>query len=318
MMNHWQFILSKLQQKKTVYLLIVSQHTGSSPGRQGFKMVVANDSEIYGSIGGGIMEYNLVELCKDLLKKKKLHSFIKHQIHKGTIIDGSGMICSGEQTIIFYPLAYSNLDFVTQIVDNLDKNQSGLLSIKPNSIHFSANKINKAIYKYEYINESNWQFHEQLNQKDTLYIIGGGHVSLATSKIISELGFYIIVFDNRTNLNTFEANFYANKKEVIDYDSVAAYIPESTSSYIAIMTNKYTDDKLVLSKLLNKKYKFIGVLGSSSKLKLMFEVLEKEGFSQDILDKVHAPIGIKIQSQTPEEIAISIAAQITSIKNQHK
>ena len=316
MMNHWQFILSKILQKKTVYLLTVSEHKGSSPGRQGFKMVVVNDAEIFGSIGGGVMEYNLVELCKKLLQKEKPKVFIKHQIHKGRIVDGSGMICSGEQTIIFYPLEYSNLDFVTQIVNNLDKNQSGLLSIKPNSIHFSSIKISNFKYEYTYINESNWQFHEQLNQKDILYIVGGGHVSLATSKLFSELGFYIIVFDNRTNLNTLEANCYANKKVVIDYNKIEEYIPGSTSSYIAIMTNKYTDDKLVLGKLLNKKYRFIGVLGSAAKLNLMFEVLEKEGFTKNKLNKVHAPIGIKIHSQTPEEIAISITAQITSIRNQ--
>jgi xanthine dehydrogenase accessory factor len=317
-MNHWQFILSKILQKKTVYLLTVSHHKGSSPGRQGFKMVVANDAEIYGSIGGGVMEFNLAELCKELLQKGNPKSFIKHQIHKGTIVDGSGMICSGEQTVIFYPLDYLNLDFVVKIVDNLDENKSGLLSINPNSVEFSTNKASNDRYSFIYKDENNWSYHEQLNQKDILYIIGGGHVSLATSKLFKELGFYTFVFDDRANLNTLEANSYANKKEIVDYENIAAYIPESNYAYVAIMTNKYTDDKIVLSKLLDKSYKFIGVLGSSAKLKLMLEVLEKEGFNKNILSKIHAPIGIKIFSQTPEEIAVSIAAQITSIKNQKK
>ena len=315
-MNHWQFIHSKIAQNKPVYLLTVCQHTGSSPGRQGFKMVVAKDAEIYGSIGGGVMEFNLVELCKELLQKEKPKAFIKHQIHKGTIVDGSGMICSGEQTVIFYPFDYSNLDFVVNIVDNFDKNKSGLLSISPNSLEFSSNNISNTKYSFTYKDENNWSYHEQLNQKDILYIIGGGHVSLATSKLFKELGFYTIVFDNRINLNTLEANSYSNKKEIVDYKNIASYIPESNFAYVAIMTNKYTDDKLVLSKLLNKKYRFIGILGSRSKLELMFEVLEKEGFSKNKLSEVHAPIGIKIHSQTPEEIAVSIAAQIIAIRNQ--
>lgn len=315
-MNHWQFIHSKIAQNKSVYLLIVSQHKGSSPGRQGFKMVVAEDTEIYGSIGGGVMEYNLVELCKNLLQKEKPKAFIKHQIHKGTIVDGSGMICSGKQTVIFYPLDNSNLDLLAEIVNNFDKDKSGLLSIKPNSVEFSSNKISNVKYSYTHENENNWSYHEQLNQKEFLYIIGGGHVSLATCKLFKELGFYTTVFDNRTNLNTFEANSYANKKEIIDYENIARYIPESNFTYVAIMTNKYIDDKLVLGKLLKNKYKFIGVLGSVAKLKLMFEVLQNEGFTKNLLDNVHAPIGIKIHSQTPEEIAISIAAQITSIRNQ--
>ena len=81
------------------------------------------------------------------------------------------------------------------------------------------------------------------------------------------------------------------------------------------MTNKYTDDKLVLRKLLGNSYKYIGVLGSVSKLELMMEVLEKEGLSAKELKKVHAPIGMRISSKTPEEIAVSIAAEIISIRN---
>lgn len=315
-MNHWQFIHSKIAQNRAVYLLTVSQHKGSSPGREGFKMVVANDAEIYGSIGGGVMEFNLVELCKELLKKEKLKTFIKHQIHKGSIVDGSGMICSGEQTIIFYPLDYSNLELAAKIVDNFIENKSGLLSINPNSVEFTPYKISKTKYSYTYNDENNWNYHEQLNQKDILYIIGGGHVGLATTKLFSQLGYHTIVLDNRTNLNTFEDNSFANKKEIIDYENIASYIPESNFAYVAIMTNKYTDDKLVLSKLLAKEYRFIGVLGSRSKLNTMFKILENEGFSKKQLTKVHAPIGLKIHSQTPEEIAVSIAAQITSLRNQ--
>jgi xanthine dehydrogenase accessory factor len=83
------------------------------------------------------------------------------------------------------------------------------------------------------------------------------------------------------------------------------------------MTNKYTDDKLVLSKLIKNNYKFIGVLGSKAKLKTMWEVLLKEGITKERLDTIYAPIGISIKSETPEEIAVSIAAQIIQIKNKN-
>lgn len=313
-MNFWQFIHSKISQKKIIYLLTVIQHKGSSPGRQGFKMVVTQD-EIFGSIGGGVMEFSLVELCKELLQKEKPTTFIKHQIHKGTIVDGSGMICSGEQTIVFHPLDASHISLVSDIIDTFKQHKSGLLSLTPKSIEFSSQKNNATQYKYTHESESIWSYDEQLNQKNILYIVGGGHVGLATTKLFSELGFYTIVFDNRPHLNTFEDNSYANKKEIIDYSDVAEHIPENNSSYIAIMTNKYTDDKLALSKLINRNYKFIGVLGSTAKLDLMFEVLQKEGFTKSQLDKVYAPIGKKIYSQTPLEIAVSIASQIIEIKN---
>ncbi len=129
------------------------------------------------------------------------------------------------------------------------------------------------------------------------------------------MGFHTIVFDNRAGLNTFEHNDYANEKSIITYNAIAEHIPDDNAAYIVIMTNKYTDDKLVLSKLLHKRSKFIGVLGSSSKLAVLFDVLKKEGFTENQLQRVQAPVGLKILSQTPLEIAISIAAQIIAIKN---
>jgi len=314
-MKLWKFIHTKLSQDKTVYLMTVIQHKGSSPGRQGFKMAVADDSEISGSIGGGVMEFNLVELCKELLLAKTSMPFIKHQIHKGTIVDGSGMICSGEQTVIFYSLNKSKLSTIESILTGYAENKSGILSIHPEDFTFKMDDVLSTTYNYMHTSESNWSYHEFLNKKDILYIVGGGHVGLATSKLLKQLGFYIIVFDDRTHLNTFEENSYADEKSIIDYNDVSESIPESSSAYVAIMTNKYTDDKLALSKLINKEYKFIGVLGSKAKLKLMFKVLLKEGVTQNQLDKVHAPIGLHIYSQTPEEIAVSIAAQIILIKN---
>ncbi|MDX5584902.1 MAG: XdhC family protein [Aureibaculum sp.] len=314
-MKHWQFIQQKLEQDQSVYLLTVIQHKGSSPGRQGFKMVVADDHEIYGSIGGGIMEYNLVELCKEILNSKEPAPFVKHQIHKGKIVDGSGMICSGEQTVIFYPLNRSHLSIIEAILATYSYQESGLLSITPAHFSYTPNKKPATKFSYTHINKKEWSYDEELNHKDIVYIIGGGHVGLATSKLLSQLGFYVVVFDNRLHINTFEENNYADSKQIIDYNNVFDFIPENTSAYVLIMTNKYTDDKLALNKLVRNDYKFIGVLGSKAKLELMFEVLQKEGFTQKELSKVHAPIGLKIHSQTAEEIAVSIAAQIIAIKN---
>ena len=232
-MNHWQFIHSKISQKKAVYLLTVMQHKGSSPGRQGFKMVVALD-EIFGSIGGGVMEFNLVEHCKNLLQQQKLSPFIKHQIHKGAITDGSGMICSGEQTIIFYPLNDSNLSLITDILRTFDRRQNGILTMSPTSITFSEDNSMDSKYTYIHENATNWSYQEYIHKKDTIYIVGGGHVGLATTKLFSELGFYTIVFDNRTNLNTFDGNSYADEKKIISYDTIADHIGEDSTGYVVI------------------------------------------------------------------------------------
>lgn len=316
-MKFWQHILNKLQDAQKVYVLTVIENFGSSPGRKGFKMLVAQDGFIFGSIGGGVMEFSLVEEAQQLLTTENPPTFIKKQIHKGNTKDGSGMICSGEQTVAFYCLDVKNSTTIQQILNCLQNGHKGTLSLSPTSFGFSDDRL-ESKFKYQINANDNWFFKEHIGFKETLYIVGGGHVGVAVSEAFVKLGFYVVVFDNRANLNTLENNTFAHKKLMVDYNCIHEYIPQESSSYIAIMTNTYTDDKLVLSKLIKNNYNYIGVLGSKAKLKTMWNVLAKEGFSQEMLATVYAPIGLPIKSETPEEIAISIAAEIIQIKNMAK
>ena len=313
-MIFWQHLLSKLLEEQNVYLLTVIENSGSSPGRKGFKMLVAQDGFIFGSVGGGVMEFSLVEEAQKLLKSTGLPIVSKKQIHKGNIKDGSGMICSGEQTVVFHPLNNQHIAIVKSIVKCLSKNQRKTIHFTPTTFGFSETEI-ESKYKTTINSEKDWNFKELIGFKNTLYIVGGGHVGLAVSELFVKLGFYVVVFDNRNNLNTFEENKYAHQKKLIPYSEVENYITEGKDSYIAIMTNKYTDDKLVLTKLIRNNYTFIGVLGSVAKLKTMWIAMLKDGFIQEELNRIHAPIGVAIKSQTPDEIAVSIAAQIIQVKN---
>jgi len=312
-MNCWSYLKSVLPSQNAM-LLVVAESIGSSPGRQGFKMVITENYELFGSIGGGIMEYNLVELAKEYLTSYNFNPILKRQIHKGKIIDGSGMICSGEQTIIMYKLNKTDLNLIDKILSTIQTNKLGLVNFNNKGIIFyKTNLPNKYNYKYE--NKNKWLLQENLIYKEHLYIIGGGHVSLATSQLFNQLGFQVTVLDNRSNLNTFIHNTYAHFKYVIDYNKTADYIPENEQSFVVVMTNKYTEDKLALSQLIGKKYNYLGVLGSKSKLHLMFSVFEKEGYSKNDLKHIYRPLGLPIHSKTPFEIAISIAAQIIKVKN---
>lgn len=316
-MKIWKHTLDKLLDNQKVYFLTVIENFGSSPGRKGFKMLVAEDGFIFGSVGGGVMEFTLVEEVKKLFKGENCPTFIKKQIHKGKIKDGSGMICSGEQTVAFHCLNQEHITVVEDILKCLDNNERGTLCLSANSFYFS-HKVLENQFNYEIKSTEDWFYEEQIGYKETIYIVGGGHVGLAVSELFNTLGFYVIVLDDRSNLNTFEENTFAHKKELISFNQVGNYIQEGANSYVAIMTNKYTDDKLVLSKIIRNNYKFIGVLGSKAKLKTLWEVMRNEGFSEKELNTVHAPIGLSIKSQTPEEIAVSIAAQVIQIKNKTK
>lgn len=313
-MKLWKHILTKLQNSQRVYLLTVIENSGSSPGRKGFKMLVSDDGFIFGSIGGGVMEFALVTKAKKLFQNQNPPIFIKKQIHKANTKNGSGMICSGEQTVAFHCLDSHHINIVSNIIACLKNGENGTLCLTPTSFDYS-NKRGVNQFECKIRSDEDWVFEEQMGYRETLYIIGGGHVGVAVSELFVKLGFYVVVFDNRENLNTLVSNGFAHQKSVVDYNHISEHLRQGNASYVAIMTHKYTDDKLVLSKLIRNTYKFIGVLGSEAKLKTMNEALLKEGFTQAELDRVHSPIGLTIKSETPEEIAVSIAAQIIQVKN---
>ncbi|MFK5856243.1 MAG: XdhC family protein [Bacteroidota bacterium] len=314
-MNIWNFIKDKLIEEKSIYLMINIQSIGSSPGKQGFAMAVCSDGILNGSIGGGAMEFRLVENCKEMLKANKLQIFKKRQVHRGNVEDGSGMICSGEQTIAFIPLIPSRINLVTSITSCLNENSLGVLKISPKGFSFNlSDKAHDEQYQCSIL-DNNWSYNEVIGYKSTLYIAGAGHVGFAVSKLFSQLGFKIVLFDNRTYLGMLNDNTYADEKLVIDYKDIADYILDSNSSYVVIMTNNHKNDKEVLSLLIRKKVRYLGLMGSKEKLAGIMKSMNEIGFTNDELRWVHAPIGISINSKTPDEIAISIAAEIIGVKN---
>ena len=305
----WQFIEKCLKNNQLLVLLLVVESTGSSPGRQGFKMAVNTEGGLCGSIGGGIMEEKLVELAKDKLKNKGFTPFLKKQIHrKDTPQSQSGMICSGEQTVLFYPLKNRDLKVVIKIIQYLKKNTPSLFHLSPTL--FSIEKRQKSTNYFFENKPDNWVYEENMGFKKKLFIIGGGHCSLALSELMSKLDFYIHLFDDRHNLNTFENNPFVHEKHIIDYAKIADFIPEGDHVYVVIMTVGYRSDEIVIRQLLDKKFKYIGVLGSQAKANKLKQNLLDSHFTAEQVAKLNMPVGLKIKSQTPMEIAVSIAAQI--------
>ena len=309
-MQIWKQILQKLKENNRVILLLVVSHKGSSPGKQGFKMIVSEDGFITGSIGGGRTEFELVEEARRLFYKDTITAFFQNQIHREDDEEASGMICSGEQLVLFYPLDGRHIKTIQDIIEN----KTGNIIVKDNSFELTDKEILESDFYFQKTGYE-WIYKEKLDRKSKLYIIGGGHVGLAVSKVFSMLDFHISVFDSRAGLNTFNQNNFADEKYIIDYGFISELIPEGENTFVLILTHGYHTDRQILGKLLNKNYRYLGMLGSKSKVKQTFKNLLKMGFSIESLNKVDAPIGLPIGSKTPEEIAISIAAKIISIRN---
>jgi xanthine dehydrogenase accessory factor len=312
----WQFIQNSLQQRIGVMLLYVLQSKSSSPGRQGFFMAVDTTGKMYGSIGGGIMEHKFVELAKSKLKEAVDEVSIHQQLHdKSAAKNQSGMICSGEQTIYLYTVQSKDESSIDDLIESLNANKNGTLQLSPQGIHFSQD-IPSVDYLLQLQPNEDFLYIEKTGYKNYLYIIGAGHCALAVSKLMSSMDFYISLYDDREDLNTLEQNKYAHDVKLVhDYKELKNLNPSSNNCYVVIMTMSYRTDEIALKALLGKNFRYLGILGSQSKINKMFKGLIEEGISPATLKKIHAPVGIPIKSQTPEEIAVSIAAEIVKVKN---
>lgn len=311
----WDFIDDKLSANIDVMLLYVLDSEGSSPGRRGFKMAVSADGELSGTIGGGIMEYKFVERSKSVLQSGSKEISLVKQFHDKTHAkDQSGMICSGSQLNLLMPLnASASKEVIKQIIEARDQN-------KDIAIHLSTAGVkltNASNTEFYYKTDTEWNYTEAIGQKPVIHIIGGGHVALALSEIMHFLGFYIKLYDDRSELNTIEQNSFANEKKLIDYNTIGDTIDAGEADFVVIMTIGYRTDKIVLKQLLDKNFFYLGLLGSGKKNEKLFTELRQEGADETRLAKIFAPVGLNIYSKTTKEIAISIAAQIIFEKNKN-
>ncbi|HPI12423.1 MAG TPA: XdhC family protein [Catalimonadaceae bacterium] len=312
----WNLIHESLKAGDPVVLLFVLESQGSSPGRQGFAMAVTGNGQLAGSIGGGIMEHKFVELAKAHLAEEQSDASIHRQIHsKEARTNQSGMICSGEQTILLYAVRQSDGLMVEKLVQRLQANQPGWIRLSADGIEYSSTAFPTETGFYKTL-EQIWFYNGPIGAKPLIHIIGGGHCSLALSRLMDMLGFRIKLYDDRPGLNTWEENQLAEEKLLLgSYDELTDILPSDPESYVVVMTFGYRTDDQVIRALKDRTFAFFGVLGSQKKIAKMMEDYRTEGFSEDWLQTLSAPVGVPIKSQTPEEIAVSIAAEIIARKN---
>ncbi len=296
-------------------LLYVLDSQRSSPGRQGFFMAVNAEGQISGSIGGGIMEHKFVELAKQRLQLHIQELSVVKQLHdKEATKNRSGMICSGEQTILLYTLAEKDLTQINKIINCLENFGNATLQLSPSGIVY-LDQVTTSHYTLTLEDDDHWIYTEKIGYSNRLFIIGGGHCALALSSLMTSMDFYITVYDDRTDLHTMKENEFAHELVHIDsYEEVRELIPESDTTFVVLMTFGYRTDDQVLRVLMDRKFRYIGLLGSRAKVKKMFDDYRKEGIHESRIQRIHAPVGFSINSQTPEEIAVSIAAEIISVQ----
>ena len=160
-------------------------------------------------------------------------------------------------------------------------------------------------------------FVEEFKERSRAFIFGGGHVARALEPVLRHVDFETYIIDDRTE--------YANKERFpeaaativcSDFDHCFDEIDPDEESFLVIVTRGHRGDLTVLRQALNKPHAYLGMIGSKRKNNLLFDTLRAEGFSDEQLAAVYAPIGLAIGSETPEEIGVSIAAEMIQVRAQ--
>jgi xanthine dehydrogenase accessory factor len=157
-------------------------------------------------------------------------------------------------------------------------------------------------------------FVEPVIPQPRAFIFGGGHVSKGISKIATLAGFSTSIIDNREAFANAERFPEAEATYAQEYEDVFAQLPVNSSSYIIIVTRGHRDDMRVLRWAVNTPAKYIAMIGSKRKTIAVVHELEKDGIPREAFEKVFAPMGLEIGAEMPEEIAISVVAEMIAVR----
>jgi xanthine dehydrogenase accessory factor len=156
-------------------------------------------------------------------------------------------------------------------------------------------------------------FVEPILPQPMLYLFGGGHVSIAVAKAASAAGFGIGVIDDRETFANGE-RFPMAQLFYTSYEEAFEKLKPSASTYLVIVTRGHKDDMRVLAWAARTEARYIGMIGSKRKVISVYKALEQEGYKPEEFERIYAPTGLEIGALSPEEIAVSIVAELIAVR----
>ncbi len=337
-MNILKEVLELLEQGEDFALATILSRSGSAPRMAGTRMIVRSDGSIIGTIGGGIFEAQTQQLAGEVLKERKprVEEFVLRNEDAGRL----GMICGGQVEVLVQPLESSNDSFkklyrelipalksrekawlITQ-VPKTNQQDCGLIqclvkadcSVIPEANCEGAFDLISRAHANQpiLIDAGEGRFLiEPLCHAGEVYIFGAGHISQQLAPLTKLVDFGTTVLDDRSDFCN-EARFPAADRLIVldSWQQPMAGLEIAEESYLVIVTRGHAYDKTVLAHALQTPARYIGMIGSRKKRDAIYEALISQGFKQQDLDQVHSPIGLSIGAETPQEIAVSIVAEL--------
>ncbi|MDL2317791.1 XdhC family protein [Eubacteriales bacterium OttesenSCG-928-A19] len=321
MRQMFQAMLNALQNGEDVVLASVIASSGSVPRGAGAKMAVFADGRSEGTIGGGAVEHESIQVAKRALKEKR--SDLRSYTLAPDAVANLGMICGGDVEICLQYMSHKDMDnvkLVSAILKLLAQNVDAWLITKmlegkvstglydeENGLQFLAGETAEALLPQMRTTSvlqrgESMLFVEPLVQSGRVVIFGGGHVAKALVLVLAPLKFRTVIFEDRPE---FVAGGILG-----DFGDINASVTITDRDYAVIMTRGHQADREVLQQVLRTPAAYVGMIGSRKKLQGTLDSLQEIGFTETDFARLHSPIGLSIGAQTPEEIAISIVAEM--------
>lgn len=314
----------KLSAGEDLVLVTVVAADGATPRGAGARMLISKDGRIYGTIGGGAVEYRSQQIAEKILVEKVSReqdfSLTKNDVQN------LGMICGGGVHVYFHYLPAGNqnalqvaeaaeegflkgkdLWLITDIADG------GLLSLAGKEDPAYEGHLTRHPHR---IRENGKDLYiEQIVSSGKVYIFGCGHVAQELEPVLSHVGFRCVCMDDRPEWARKEFFPTAEEVKLIDFHKIQDFITITNQDYVCVMTRGHAFDTVIQAQVLPCHPAYCGVIGSRHKAAGVRKALHEEyGISDEDLDQVITPIGLDIAAETPAEIAISIAGEMIKIR----
>lgn len=324
---------------KQIALATVIQTWGSSPRRAGAKMALTPDGKITGSVSGGCVEGAVFDTGIDVLKSSR-----PQLLHFGVADETAwevGLACGGSIDIFVKPLdkdLFKSLRSVlvdeqtavlVTVVRGPDETFGHELLLKENGsatgtisdelneqvVNLARETLAQGESRRVMLNDETEVFIEVILPPPTVIAVGGVHITIALMALAKTLGYRTVVIDPRSAFGN-EERFPTVDQMIQKWpDEAFEELPITRSTAIAMLTHDPKLDDPALKIALPSSAFYIGALGSKTTQAKRRQRLLDEGLTEEHLDRLHGPIGLKIGAGTPEEIAISIMAEIVAAQN---
>jgi xanthine dehydrogenase accessory factor len=349
-------IVKALGKKEKMALATLISRVGSAPRAVGAKYLVKADGTSLGSIGGGCIEAEVWQGAQEVMEKGEggvLHfKLTSEQLAEGGLICGGDIDIFLEPLREAFLNIYQEVMRIRQkggaaflatlvsvdgafpegkdskvLIKSSGEKVGSLFAGEPleqkilkDVVSFSKEKKPKVMVLNSWREDLPWKKVEILLEpvfsEPTVYLFGAGHISQQVAPLAKKVEFKVVVIDDREMFANRERFPEADEVVASEFEKCFEQLHIDESSYIVIVTRGHLYDGFVLEQAVQTNARYIGMIGSKKKIHILFQNLMKKGISREILSRVYAPIGIDINSETPEEIAVSIVAELIKVRGE--